>query len=281
MVNDKIPVAAIDDNEQDRLRKIDWDHAEVIKTSIMQRGLLQPIRVRPVGEGRYQLVAGAHRLAALKSLGRVALKIGEEVLIAEASDYAAKVDEIDENLARHELNALDRAIFLARRKEFYLLANPDAVRGGDRRSLKAQEKIKGSIWAFDPKGFGIQASKKLGMSKQAIERSIKLIGDLQSETVELLRGTRAARNQSELIAISKLDPEQQIAVAKLLREGEAKTSHQAKIALSISPAAEKDPPGEKLVADILAGFPKLSKDQQERVLNGLNLARRPAKGGGK
>jgi ParB family transcriptional regulator, chromosome partitioning protein len=277
MVNDKILIEAIDDS--DRLRPVDADHAKIIEASIVQQGLLQPIRVRPLGNGRFRLVIGAHRLAALKSLGRVALTVGEEVLIAEASDYSAKVDEIDENLSRYELNALDRALFLVQRKEFYLLAHPEAAPGGDR---KTKAKIKSQTLAFDlPKGFGAQAAKKCGLSIATINQAIRLAKRLDRDAAFFLRGTKIERNQRELLAIAELEPEEQIAVARAIAEGNAKTSQQAQLMLGFSTRPEKDPPGATLASIIIKGFPTLPEDQKAFVLDALDLMRRPAKGGRK
>lgn len=277
MDKEKILIDKIDEGV--RLRPIDDDHVKIIADSIAQQGLLQPIRVRPLDNGRFEIVTGAHRLAALKSLGRVALTVGEEVLIAEVSDYAARVDEIDENLSRYELNALDRALFLVQRKEFYLRANPEGAPGGDRKS---REKIKDRTSVFDlPKGFGARAAKKVGLSKTVINDSVFIAKNLEKDAIKFLRGTKIERNQRELKAISELDPDKQIAVARVICEGKAKTSLQARILLGLTNQVEKDPPGAKLVAQIILGFPKLSPMQQAQICDALGLVRSGAKGGKK
>jgi ParB family chromosome partitioning protein len=270
MSNSKIRIDQIDDDMSDRLRPIDADHVAVIAASIAQQGLLQPIRVRPVDGGGYKLVLGAHRLAALKLLKREELTVGDEVLIAEAGDYSAKVDEIDENLARHELNALDRAIFLAKRKEFYLLANPDAKRGGDRKG-------KVQTLHFDmPRGFSAQAAKKLGLSRRAIYLSIQINDKLDPEAAKLLRGTKIERNQRELLAIAELaDPEQQRAVAGRIHEGKAKTSQQAKYDLGFSRIPDKSDPQQLFLRDLERGWAGASAVTRETFMATHDLVFKP------
>ncbi len=153
------------------LRPIDNDHVEVIKASINNEVFCSQSAYVLSATECIHLVIGAHRLAALKKPRPDRSDHRGRGPDRRTSDFAAKVDEIDENLARHELNALDRTLFLAQRKDFYLLANPDAAAGGDRRSkrLTYDENFKCSKRPFDlPKGFGAQAEKKVGLSRVTI-----------------------------------------------------------------------------------------------------------------
>jgi len=213
-----IAIAKIDDSQ--RLRPVDPDHAELIAASITERGLLTPIRVRVTAEdegvyenGAYVLIAGAHRLAALKALKWTELVVGTHVIIADVSDIEAKIDEIDENLARHELNALDRAIFLAERKKLFLEARAGSVRGGDRKSQRFLEKIKGQSVVFET-NFAKATAARVGLSKSAINLAIQLVEKLDAGAIAMLRGTALETNQKELFALAALEPEKQRAVAR-------------------------------------------------------------------
>lgn len=268
MSNSKIRMDQIDDS--DRLRPIDHDHVEVIAASIAQQGLLQPIRVRPA-DGGYKLVLGAHRLAALKLLKREELTVGEEVLIAEAGDYSAKVDEIDENLARHELNALDRAIFLAKRKEFYELANPVASRGGDRRSKSQSLRLDFSS------RFTKAAAKKIGLSERTIQLAIEIAGALDSEAIRRLRGTKIENNQKELFALSRLSPEDQRSVAYQIGARLHKTTAQAKLALGLTNAPLVTDPEVRLYAQFIDVWSRMKPETRVKSLAeiGAELVKAP------
>jgi ParB family chromosome partitioning protein len=178
------------------------------------------------------LTAGKHRLEALKSLGWTELTVGEHVIVREENDRDAKLSEIDENLARHDLGALDRALFLAERKKLYAEMRGKTSRGGDRKSLAFKEEKEGPSWAFGfSKSFTEEAEKKLGISRTTAKRSALLAAKLDREAIDYIRGTMVERNQQELLALAELPPARQRAAAKAIREKRAKTVAQARVAL--------------------------------------------------
>ena len=111
----------------DRLRSVDEDWAKAIAQSIEINGLMEPIVVRPLKGGGYALVAGAHRFRGLELAG-----LDEaECKILDLTEAEARLAEIDENLMRREMNALDRAVFLAERQRVYEELHPETKKGGD------------------------------------------------------------------------------------------------------------------------------------------------------
>lgn len=147
----------------ERLRPVDPDYVALIAASLAERGLDTPIVVSAHGlDGNHQLIAGAHRLAAARSLGWDDI----EAIVTEADDLAAQLQEIDENLIRRELSALDRAVFLARRKAIYEALHPEAKRGGDRRSTK---RTRLSVWSG---AFAKATAAKLGVDERTIRRAV-------------------------------------------------------------------------------------------------------------
>lgn len=76
-----------------------------LSESIKQHGLIQPILVRPMDNGRYQIVAGERRWRAsrLAGLDRV------PVVIRELDDMKAMEIALIENLQREDLNAVEEA----------------------------------------------------------------------------------------------------------------------------------------------------------------------------
>ena len=85
-------------------RPIDPKTVETLVNSIKEIGLQNPITVRR-GDNRHILVAGLHRLEALRKLGRDRAPC----LVVDMSDVDARLWEIAENLHRSDLTAQERA----------------------------------------------------------------------------------------------------------------------------------------------------------------------------
>lgn len=77
---------------------------EELKTSIKEKGVLQPILVRPKSEG-YEVVAGERRLRAARALGMPEVP----AIVKEVSDQEALVLALVENIQREELNPIEEA----------------------------------------------------------------------------------------------------------------------------------------------------------------------------
>ena len=73
--------------------------------SIKSQGIMQPILVRPVGSGRYEIIAGERRWRAARIAGLGAVP----VLVRAVPDNAALVMALIENIQREDLNPLEQA----------------------------------------------------------------------------------------------------------------------------------------------------------------------------
>ena len=254
-----IPVGAIDD--ANRLRPVDPAHVQLIAAAIEQQGLLQPISVRLIADefGYYKLVVGGHRFAALKELGWKELVVGEHVIIVETDDFSAQIMEIDENVARHDLNALDRALFLARRKKLYEERNRTFGHGGKRKDGKFKdEQLSQSLrLGFSPR-FTEDAAKRTGYAERTIQLAVSLAEALSPDAIAAIRGTMVERNQNELLLLAGIDDRaEQLACAEKIRSGEAKTVSQAKVATGLSHALSDDPQ-DRILARLVSEFSKAS-----------------------
>jgi ParB family chromosome partitioning protein len=78
---------------------------EELSNSIREHGVLQPILVRPLGDNRYQLVAGERRWRASKKAGLTSI----HALVEEIDDDTALEIAIIENLQREDLSPLEEA----------------------------------------------------------------------------------------------------------------------------------------------------------------------------
>jgi ParB family chromosome partitioning protein len=101
-----IPVEKVVVSE--RLRK-DLGDIEDLKRSIKLAGNIQPIVVRPLEGGMYEVVVGARRLIATKELGFKEVP----AIVRQYSDRTAKLVEIEENIRRLDYNSVERAKALA------------------------------------------------------------------------------------------------------------------------------------------------------------------------
>lgn len=82
--------------------------------SIRERGVLEPIVVRPVGEHKYEIVMGERRWRASQLAGLVQIP----AIIRELSDEDASTDAVLENFQREDLNPVERAKAIKRLLEF-------------------------------------------------------------------------------------------------------------------------------------------------------------------
>lgn len=97
---DKIAPAA------DQPRKtFDQGTLQELAMSIRERGVLEPIVVRPVGEDRYEIVMGERRWRASQLAGLKQIP----AIIRELSDEDASADALVENFQREDLNPVERA----------------------------------------------------------------------------------------------------------------------------------------------------------------------------
>lgn len=208
-----IPLEQID--ASDRLRGIDPDWAQVIADSAKariaegKRPLIHPVSVRPNpgGDRPYKLVAGGHRYAAMPLVGLA----GIQAIIRQASDLEARLEEIDENLIRRELSALDRAVFLDERKRLYEELYPQAARG-KKGALARWHDASGNL----PLAFTEDAARRTGLDVSVVRKILKTFDALTLATRFRVAGTWLADNDSQLKALSKCGPDLQSQVLDVL-----------------------------------------------------------------
>ncbi|MBF0858831.1 ParB N-terminal domain-containing protein [Gluconobacter sp. LMG 31484] len=203
----EIPLSQIEVG--DRLRTVDPAWVEFLAASIAERGQDTPVWVRKMGRSeKYALIAGGHRIAALKEAGK-------EVAIAsvvKATEAEAQLLEIDENLIRRELTPLDRATFLARRKEVYEALYPETKHGGDRVSDQVA-KLGDLVGRFSE-----ATAERLGVSERSIQRAVARYQALAADVRQSIAGTWLAESGSQLDELAKLTPDLQRKVAEYISQ---------------------------------------------------------------
>jgi ParB family transcriptional regulator, chromosome partitioning protein len=110
-----LPLDSIEPNLHQPRRHFDEEALEALADSVRERGVLQPVLVRPIDEDRhqfiggdknkYQLIAGERRWRAAKLVGLRTIP----ALITEYDDLAALEIGLIENMARQDLNPIEEA----------------------------------------------------------------------------------------------------------------------------------------------------------------------------
>jgi len=107
------------------------DKLDELSASIAARGLIQPVIVRPLGDGRYELIAGERRWRAAGQAGLT--KIPAVVRNAESAE--AMELALIENIQRQDLNPIETAQAYQKLAEIFELSHEDiAVKVGKDRS---------------------------------------------------------------------------------------------------------------------------------------------------
>jgi ParB family chromosome partitioning protein len=129
----EIPVEFIDRNPFQTRTSFDEKQMEDLTASIAAMGVVQPIVVRPIEGGRFQLIAGERRWIASKRAGKPTIPS----IIRPASDEQAMEMTIVENLQRADLNPIEQARAFDRlSREFKMTQEQMAQRTGkDRTSV--------------------------------------------------------------------------------------------------------------------------------------------------
>jgi len=175
-----------------------------LSESIEANGLINPITVRPLGDG-YEVIAGSHRLQAceLLSLSHIAC------IIMEVDDLHAELLSIDENLRRTELSPTDHAMQTARRKAIYEELHPESVRGspgvsrqvGDTRERSSIER------------FTAETAAVAGRSERAVQRDAERGEKIVPEALAEVRGTPLDRGVY-LDRLKRVEPAEQVATVR-------------------------------------------------------------------
>jgi ParB family chromosome partitioning protein len=98
-----LPLEALVPSPQPRRR---FENLEALAESIREKGVLQPLLVRPLGDGRYAIVAGERRYRAAKMAGLTEVP----VRVLDLSEKEARLLALVENLQREDLNPYEETL---------------------------------------------------------------------------------------------------------------------------------------------------------------------------
>ncbi len=173
--SDKLPLSKIDINPEQPRKTFDETALNELAESIKEKGVLQPLLVRPV-KNRYQLVAGERRFRA----AHIAKLKEVPVIIKDLSDKDSMEIALIENLQREDLNAVEEAQGIKLLMDKYSLT---------------QEEVAG----------------KLSKSRPAVANSIRLLNLSDKILSRLKNGLLSAGHARALLSIEDQAKREEIA----------------------------------------------------------------------
>ncbi|AZS51562.1 ParB/RepB/Spo0J family partition protein [Entomomonas moraniae] len=127
----QLPLDIIQRGKYQPRRDIDPQSLEELAQSIKAQGVMQPIVVRPIGKGRYEIIAGERRWRASQQAGLDKIP----ALVREIPDETAIALALIENIQREDLNPIEEAVALQRlQQEFELTQQQVAEAVGKSRT---------------------------------------------------------------------------------------------------------------------------------------------------
>ena len=120
----KIKITNIDVGKFVIREKFDEKHVEEILESFKVDGQWNPIIVRSIGDGRYELIAGHYRLQAAKELGWEEI----EALVKDLADVDASFLSLKTNIMHSDMTAREQGLVLQKIVEKYKLSGSEVAR---------------------------------------------------------------------------------------------------------------------------------------------------------
>ena len=118
-----LPISRVEPRKDQPRREFDPAAIEELAASIREYGLIQPITVRPLDKGYYQIIAGERRWRAARLAGLTQVP----AIVIEADDRKAMELALIENLQREDLNPIEEAEGYKTLIETYHMTQEDAA----------------------------------------------------------------------------------------------------------------------------------------------------------
>ena len=201
-----LPIHKVDPNPGQPRQDFDPEELQSLADSIATHGVVQPLTVRELGNGYYQIIAGERRWRA----ARIAELKEVPAVIIEADDKKVMELALIENLQRQDLNPVEEALGYQSLMQDYGLTQEDAA-------------------------------KRVGKSRPAVANALRLL-NLSEKVLEMVRkGELTAGHARAILSLKTLKMQEQAAqkIAALglsVRQAELLCKNMAK-----EPAPIKEP----------------------------------------
>ena len=175
-----LPIHKIEPNPNQPRHDFDEEELQALADSISVHGIIQPLTVREMASGYYQIIAGERRWRA----ARLANLNDVPAVIIEADDRKATELALIENLQRQDLNPVEEALgYQTLIKEYGM----------------TQE----------------EAAHQVGKSRPTVTNALRLLG-LYPEVLEMLRKGELSAGHARAILTLKSEKKQQEAAQKII-----------------------------------------------------------------
>jgi ParB family chromosome partitioning protein len=172
-----------------RLGEVNMDKVREIAASVRRSGLLYPIVLWRTKRGLI-LVAGRHRLEAFRMLGETS--IPAKIILC-STEEDARLIEIDDNICRNDLAALEIAIQLRIREDILLKKGMRMRGGGNYERRKYENRLTSADLA-----------KAAGISTRLFLAYLQVAKGIPAELSKAILGTPLANHMSSLTEIARL-----------------------------------------------------------------------------
>jgi ParB family chromosome partitioning protein len=194
----ELPVSAIEPNAKQPRHVFDEEALEELKVSIQEVGFLQPIVVRDIGEGRYELVMGERRWRAAQAVGKETIP----AIVRDTRDDAMLRDALLENIHRANLNPLEEAAAYQQLLEEF---------GATHEEL----------------------AKRIGRSRPQISNTIRLLNLPAPVQRRVAAGVLSAGHARALLGLDDGDAQEQLAL-RIVAEGLSVRATEELVSLAVS-----------------------------------------------
>ena len=233
-----LPIYKVEPNPAQPRQDFDEEELQNLADSIAAHGVLQPLTVRQMDSGYYQIIAGERRWRAARTAGLAEIP----AVIIEADDKKAMELALIENLQRQDLNAVEEALGYRSLMEDYGLTQEEAA-------------------------------QRVGKSRPAVANSLRLLG-LCPEVLDRVRKGELSAGHARAVLTLKSEKKQQEAAQKICALG--LSVRQAEMLCKNMAAEPKEKPEVTLAVDYVAECEKsLSKHlgRGVKIVNGKRKGR--------
>ncbi|NET34459.1 MAG: ParB/RepB/Spo0J family partition protein [Cyanothece sp. SIO1E1] len=234
--------------------------------SVKEHGILEPLLVRPLQDGKYELVAGERRYRAAKDIGLTQVPIVVRELDSEQALQLALV----ENLQREDLNPVEETEGILQLLALQLsITVKEAASLLYRMQNEAKGKVTRNVTGKDKTGVVESVFDGLGIEWQSFVRNRLPLLKLPEEILDILRQGKIEYTKAKVIAQIENIGKRKKLLNEAIAEGLPLTEIKARVksekeASSTETAAENAQKQVKSLAKSLSQIPKLPLANLER-----------------
>ncbi len=173
------------------------DTLEELASSIRAQGVVQPIVVRPVTSGRYEIIAGERRWRAAQLAGLHEIP----AVVRDVPDQAAMAMALIENIQREELNPMEEAMALHRLIEEFGLTHQETADAVGRSRASVSNLLRLLSLNEDIKRMVENGDLEMGHARALLALS----GDLQSRIARIVAGKGLSVRETEKLVKRTLE----------------------------------------------------------------------------